>query len=144
VRCAVCFRQAKGFGYSDPRAVLHGSPHTDQQIRVRWVFCSMRCQNAFSRLMDKTEGHMIDPSDMELAAMRACLAPLGEYVGAIGMDRPLSAYSCEEILQLIDVVVTAYQDHMLIEHERMAEKERIFFEERLARQNPGTSKGAPF
>jgi hypothetical protein len=31
-------------------------------------------------------------------------------------------------------VVTAYQEHMLVEHERMAEKERAFLEERLARQ----------
>ena len=30
---------------------------------------------------------MIDPSDMELAAMASCLAPLGEYVGAIGMQQ---------------------------------------------------------
>jgi hypothetical protein len=60
--------------------------------------------------MNKTEGHMIDPSDMELAAMRACLSPLGEYVGSIGMQRPLADYSRDEVLMLIDVVVTAYQD----------------------------------
>ena len=77
---------------------------------------------------------MIDPSDMEIAAMRACLAPLGEYVGEIGMQRPLAGYSRDEVLMLIDVVVTAYQDCMVAEHERMAAKERAFFEERLARQ----------
>jgi hypothetical protein len=73
-------------------------------------------------LMNKTEARMIDPSDMELAAMRACLSPLGEYVGSIGMQRPLADYSRDEVLMLIDVVVTAYQDQMLVEHERMAAK----------------------
>ena len=87
---------------------------------------------------------MIDPSDMELAAMASCLAPLGEYVGAIGMQRPLADYSKDEVLMLIDVVVTAYQEHMLVEHERMAEKERAFLEQRLVRQGKTASKGVPF
>ena len=87
---------------------------------------------------------MIDPSEMEIAAMRACLAPLGEYVGEIGMQRPLADYSRDEVLMLIDVVVTAYQDCMVAEHERMAAKDRAFFEERLARQGLVTGKGAPF
>jgi hypothetical protein len=54
---------------------------------------------------------MIDPSDMEMAAMRACLAPLGEYVGdRSACSVPLADYSRDEVLTLIDVVVTAYQD----------------------------------
>ena len=87
---------------------------------------------------------MIDPSDMELAAMRACLPPLGEYVGSIGMERPLANYTREEVLTLIDVVVTAYQDQMIEEHERMAAKDRAFLEERLARQGQTSPKGVPF
>ena len=87
---------------------------------------------------------MIDPSETEIAAMRACLVPLGEYVGSIGMQRPLADYGRDEVLMLIEVVVTAYQDHMVAEHERMAAKDRVFFEERLARQSPVTGKGAPF
>lgn len=72
MKCAVCSRKAKGFGYFNPRL-----PRSDpRRYSNRWVFCSMRCQNAFSRLMEKTGGHMIDPSDMELAAMASCLAPL--------------------------------------------------------------------
>lgn len=87
---------------------------------------------------------MIDPSDLELAAMASCLAPLGEYVGSIGMQRPLSDYSRDEVLMLIDVVVTAYQEHLLALHERMAEKDRAFLEESLARQGKSASTGAPF
>lgn len=87
---------------------------------------------------------MIDPSDLERQAMRACLAPLGEYVASIGMERPLADYRREEVLMLIEVVVTAYQEYMIDAHERMAEKERAFFEERLARQGQTTSIGVPF
>ena len=45
--------------------------------------------------------------------MAAALGPLGEYVGSIGMDRPLADYSREEVLTLIEVVVTAFQDHLI-------------------------------
>ena len=140
MKCAVCSRKAKGFGYFNPRL-----PRSDPRRNSdRWVFCSMRCQNAFCKLMTKTEGQMIDPSEMELAAMASCLAPLGEYVGSIGMQRPLADYSKDEVLMLIDVVVTAYQEHMLVEHERMAEKDRAFLEARLARQGKPASTGVPF
>lgn len=87
---------------------------------------------------------MIDPSEMEIAAMRACLVPLGEYVGSIGMQRPLADYGRDEVLMLIEVVVTAYQDCMVAEHERMAAKDRAFLEQRLAHQSQPAGKGAPF
>lgn len=133
--CAVCSREARGFGYfkaslrqSDPRR------YTD-----RWVFCSMRCMNTFSKVMERLtcvqEDAVIDPSDLELAAMRAALAPLGDFVATIGMDRPLADYRKEDVLRLVEVVVDAYQAHMLDEHERMAAKDRTFFEQRLATQS---------
>ncbi|WP_298219963.1 DUF6511 domain-containing protein [Halothiobacillus sp.] len=87
---------------------------------------------------------MLDPSEMEITAMGCCLSPLGEFVGAIGMDRPLADYSREEVMTLIDVVVTAYQQHMTAEHERMAAWDRAFLQERLAQKNPPSSMGAPF
>ena len=140
MKCIVCHRQAKGYGWFNTRR-KRGDP---QRYSDQWVFCSRRCQESFSKLMSKTEGQMIDPSDMEIAAMRACLAPLGEYVGEVGLQRPLADYSRDEVLMLIDVVVTAYQDCMVAEHERMAAKDRAFFEERLARQGQVAGKGAPF
>ncbi len=84
---------------------------------------------------------MIDPSDMEISAMQSCLGPLCEYVGSIGMQRPLADYTREEVLTLIDVVVTKYQDYMLEEHERMAAKDRAFLEQRLAVQAAGRQQG---
>jgi hypothetical protein len=84
---------------------------------------------------------MIDPSEMEIAAMQSCLAPLGEYVGFIGMQRPLADYSRDEVLALIDVVVSAYQDRMLEEHERMAAKDYAFLEQRIATQFADQNEG---
>jgi hypothetical protein len=55
---------------------------------------------------------MTDATDLEKAAMTAALSPMGEYVGSIGMQRPLADYKKEEVLTLIEVVITAYQDHM--------------------------------
>jgi Family of unknown function (DUF6511) len=137
VKCAVCHRQAKGYGWFNPR-VPRSDParHND-----KWNFCSRRCQGAFSKLMNKTEGQMIDPSDMEIAAMQCCLKPLGEYVASVGMERPLSDYTREEILTLVDVVVTAYQDRMLQEHERLAAFDRGFLEQRIAQQAAARQQG---
>ena len=140
MKCAICSRKAKGYGWFNPRL----KPSDPNRYSDKGVFCSRRCQDAFCLLMTKTEARMIDPSDMELAAMRACLSPLGEYVGSIGMERPLADYTREEVLTLIDVVVTAYQDQMIEEHERMAAKDRAFLEERLARQGQTSPKGVPF
>jgi hypothetical protein len=137
LKCAVCSRQSRGFGWFNAR-LKRSDP---ARYSDRWVFCSMPCQNAFSQIMNKTEGKMIDPSDMEIAAMGCCLSPLGEYVGSIGMERGLADYSRQEVLTLIEVVVTAYQHHMLVEHERMAARDRAFFEERLARFESAGSKG---
>jgi hypothetical protein len=140
LKCAICYRKAKGYGWFNPRL----KPSDPKRYSDDWVFCSRRCQYSFCLLMTKTEARMIDPSDMELAAMRACLSPLGEYVGSIGMRRPLADYTRDEVLTLIDVVVTAYQDQMIEEHERMAAKDRAFLEERLARQGQTSPKGVPF
>lgn len=134
MKCAVCARQARGFGYFNA-ALRRTDP---RRYSDRWVFCSMRCMNAFTKVMQRLtsieEYAVIDPSDLELDAMRAALAPLGDYVSSIGMERPLADYRREEVLRLVEVVIDAYQAHMLDEHERMAERERAFFEQRLAAQ----------
>ena len=83
---------------------------------------------------------MIDPTEMELAAIRSALAPLGDYVASIGMERPLADYGKAEVLRLVEVVVDAFQAHMIEEHERLATKERAYFEARLSRQS-GSSGG---
>ena len=44
--------------------------------------------------------------------MEKTIKDLGELVGYMGMDRPMSDYSKEEILDLIDRVVHSFQKHM--------------------------------
>ena len=63
---------------------------------------------------------MIDPTEMEQAAMAACLGPLGDYVTALGVDRSLAEYDKGQVLGLIEVVITAYQDQMVAGHEQQA------------------------
>lgn len=55
---------------------------------------------------------MIDPSHNETQAMHSVLRPLGSYVATVGMQKPLADYSREQVLQLINVVVTSYQDKL--------------------------------
>ncbi|GAD21999.1 hypothetical protein AVS7_01759 [Acidovorax sp. MR-S7] len=66
-----------------------GMERDPRRYVLDWVFCSRRCQDAFHGLygnwqrakegrIDKTEVAMIDPSDVELAAMRQCLKAFGE------------------------------------------------------------------
>ncbi len=146
MKCAICSRQARGFGCYNP-ALPRTNP---RRYSDRWVFCSMRCMTAYARLMDRItslqENPVIDPSDMEIAAIGAAIIPLGDYVTSIGMDRPLADYRKEEILRLIEVVIDAYQAHMLDEHERMATKDRAFFEQGLAAQQQptGSTTRMPF
>ncbi len=74
-----------------------------------WLMSGVR---AVSKDMLLEATNMIDSTDLEKAAMTAALRPLGEYVGSIGMQRPLADYRREEVLTLVEVVITAYQDHM--------------------------------
>lgn len=53
---------------------------------------------------------MVDPSDAERAALRACLKAFGEAAGVIGFDKALGAYSEAEALVVIEAIVTGYTD----------------------------------
>ncbi len=102
--CSVCKREASGFGFIPPP--LHaGDPRNRKMLKH---FCSMRCQGIFSKIYK--ENNMIDLTKNEKEAIESALKPLGEYVTEIGMDRPVSSYSREEVLCLIEVAVTAYFD----------------------------------
>ena len=60
---------------------------------------------------------MIDPSEIELAAMRQCLKAFGAAAGEIGFDKPLGDYAEAEALQVIDAIVTCWSDAMVAHHE---------------------------
>jgi len=108
VICAICGREGRGFCWLSPRNGLRAPDGKPLFKR----FCSMRCQDIHLQRLKAGGGVVIDPTHNEKAAMEAVLPSLGEYVASIGMDRPLSAYSREEVLQLVDVVLTAYFDNL--------------------------------
>jgi hypothetical protein len=120
-------------------------------------FCSFRCQILYGRLREYREQArhwadtgeefpMIDATDTEKAAMAAALRPLGDYVAELGLERPLANYSREEILTLVEIVVDAFQAHLLEVHERQAEREAEYFRRLEAQRNRNgfSSTGAPF
>tara|TARA_B100001564_G_C20469217_1_gene591828 strand:- start:113 stop:484 length:372 start_codon:yes stop_codon:yes gene_type:complete len=107
VICGVCLKEASGFGYS-PYTV--GTRYWKTNYRK---FCSMRCLNIYSTIQKrKGNSAMIDPTKHEIEAMHAAIPPLGEYVTEVGMYKPLNDYSKEQILTMIEVVVTAYHENL--------------------------------
>ncbi|MFT4269177.1 MAG: DUF6511 domain-containing protein [Xenophilus sp.] len=124
MKCWVCKRQARGYGHTDGRF----KTADPRRYVIDWVFCSRRCQDAFHMLygnwmrvkegrVAKTEVAMIDPSDIEKAAMRKCLKAFGEAAGEIGFDKPLGQYDEAEALRVIDAIVTCYTEAMVEHHE---------------------------
>lgn len=124
MKCWVCKRQARGLGHTDNR---HGVADP-RRYPIDWAFCSRRCQDAFHTLygnwrrakdgrIDKTEVAMIDPTDVERAAMRQCLKAFGEVAGEIGFTKPLGDYSEAEALRVIEAIVTCWTEAMVAHHE---------------------------
>ena len=124
MKCWVCQRQARGYGHLDLRHAVGDA----RRYPIDWVFCSRRCQEAFHTLYGNWlrvrdgrpplgEVAMIDPSDVELAAMRKCLKAFGAAAEGIGFDKPLGAYSEAEALRVIDAIVTCYTEAMVEHHE---------------------------
>lgn len=52
------------------------------------------------------------PAAEEIQAIQASLPDVGAVVAEIGMDKPVSAYSKDEILRVMFVTVRAYQRNM--------------------------------
>jgi hypothetical protein len=110
--CAVCGREAKGFGY------VH---------RLRWDlyphyrFCSMRCLEAGSVLAARKNG-MIDKTDMEKQAIRDARRFLAETLDELGLMAPFHDRSAEEIDRLIEACVDGFQESM----QRQATDEQTF------------------
>ena len=104
--CQICKREAGGFGFIPP-PLRAGDPRNQKQ---RKHFCSRLCQEIFYQYFKSN--NMIDLTKAEKDSIESALKPLGEYVAEIGMNRPVSDYSREEVLCLIEVAVTAYQDSM--------------------------------
>ncbi|MBF0185358.1 MAG: hypothetical protein HQM06_13385 [Magnetococcales bacterium] len=84
--------------------ILHRSPDL-VLVRLAGHVCAL----SKVKLLGVTS--MIDATKFEQEAITATLAPLGEYVGSIGMHRPLADYSKQEVITMVEVIVTAYQHY---------------------------------
>ena len=121
-QCWVCKRQARGLGHSDNRFRVGEA----RRYPMDWVFCSRKCQDAFHALYGqwlRTDPRqedvlMVDPTEFERAAMRACLKCFGEAAGEIGFDKPLGHYSEAEALQVIEAIVTGWTEAMAAHHQQ--------------------------
>jgi hypothetical protein len=90
-----CRREAHGFYYQRHLG--------DRQI---WC-CSMRCLDiAFER-----QGHMIDPTNHEIAAIQAASQPAGEYIEELG-ETDMATWSNDQWMGFLETVITAYTDEM--------------------------------
>lgn len=118
MKCWICKRQARGFGFTDGR-----HPAADpRRYPLDWVFCSRRCQGAFAAMYGNwTAGRrqeaVMSATEIESAARRACLKAFGQAAERIGFDQPLGAYSEVEALAVIDAIVTRYSEAMVEHHE---------------------------
>ena len=104
--CEICYRESQGFGFIPP-PFRASNPMYQRQ---RKHFCSRNCQEIFYQYFKSN--NMIDLTKAEKDSIESALKPVGEYVAEIGMNRPVADYSREEVLCLIEVAVTAYQDSM--------------------------------
>jgi Family of unknown function (DUF6511) len=114
--CPLCNRFPHGFGYSDPKSRMWMRAG-QQSMRV---FCSRYHQHIYHAVKRHYgEDSMIDPAPHEIAAMRAAIKPLTEFVESeMGFETPLMEYDRDEILALIEVIVTAYHDALLLAAEK--------------------------
>lgn len=101
--CAVCRRPTAGFGWSGPQRTKHSGPSV-------W-FCSISCQRFFW-LRARTVPDMVDLTEQEMAAIRATLQPIAAMLDALGWQTPPSAWSQEQMLQLISVAIESFQAAM--------------------------------
>ena len=95
--CAVCWRYHQGFGFS---------PDLIGIDRPRVALCSMKCQDIAARIKG-----MIDPNKHELKALDDAMIASGKYLDALDKTN-LMSFSQKEYEELIEVIVTAFQDSL--------------------------------
>ena len=100
--CAVCMREARGFGY------CHGLRH-DRHPHYR--FCSRRCQDIGADIARRNNG-MIDKTARERQAIRDARASFAEALTSLGLMEPFFHRKPEDIDCLIEAAVTGYIDSM--------------------------------
>lgn len=106
--CAVCAREARGFGY------VHRLQH-DRYPYQR--FCSLRCQDVGSAIAQRNNG-MIDKTAREAQAIRDARVLFAEALTDLGLMAPFFNRTAADIDRLIEAAVTGYVDSMLAQGAR--------------------------
>ena len=100
--CAICGRQARGFGYC----------HQLNWDRFPYHrFCSMRCLKAGSKIAKRNIG-MIDKTDMEQKAIVDARRFFAEALTELGLMEAFHDRSAADIDQIIEACVDGFQDSM--------------------------------
>jgi Family of unknown function (DUF6511) len=100
--CAICCRQAKGFGY------VHQLRH---DLYATYRFCSLRCLNAGAAIAGRQNG-VIDKTEMEQQAIKNARRPFAEALTELGLMEHFFDLSAEQIDQLIEAAVDGFQESM--------------------------------
>lgn len=100
--CALCTRQAHGFGY------IH-ELRSDRYPSYR--FCSRSCQDAGAAIAVACRG-MIDKTPMEEQAIKDARRFLAETLTELGLIAPFHDRTAEEIDRIIEACVDGFQDSM--------------------------------
>ena len=101
--CAVCTSPTQGFGWFDPRL--------PRPQRIRFWFCSMDCQAAFT-LKARKGLKMVDFTEEETQALPAVMRALAPEMERIGWDRSLGQLTRNEMHRLIVTIVAAFRAEM--------------------------------
>lgn len=95
--CAVCSREAKGFGW--------GGVKRNPRRKERWL-CSMQCQD----ICHERKG-MIDPTKNEIDAIMAASDPAGQFIESLPTT-DMAKWSQDQWFGFLECVVTAFQDSL--------------------------------
>ena len=71
----------------------------------------MSCQGFWSRLARRSAG-MVDLTAQERAAIAAAMKPVADIIGEIGWQTRFCDLTEQQVLTLIEVAVTGFQDAM--------------------------------
>jgi hypothetical protein len=102
VPCALCGREARGFGYCH---LLRWDRHPHHR------FCSMACLTVGSANAKRNHG-MIDKTDMETRAIREARRDLAEALTEMGLMEPFFDRPAADIDSVIEACVDGFQASM--------------------------------
>lgn len=109
--CALCGREARGFGYCH-RLAFDRYPF--------YRFCSMRCLDAAAALAQRMHG-MIDKTALEKQAIKDARRYFAEALTELGLMAPFYDRKAEEIDRLIEACIDGFQESM----QRQATEKRV-------------------